>query len=110
LELFVRNIRLDAQLHADILIALSDVRGEVEKTAEVEITLESGVHLLDSDATGGRVVDHRSGYARRQSVEQMFDGIGALVGSEQNIWLVGRQPKASLMLNLLSSGRKRLHL
>ncbi len=54
MELFVRNIRLDAQLHADILIALSDVRGEVEKTAEVEITLESGVHLLDSDATGGR--------------------------------------------------------
>jgi hypothetical protein len=89
LELFVADVGLDANLQADALVSFPDVWCKAQKATEVEIAFESGLNTLDGNATGGRVIHHRSSDTGGQGVQQVLDGIGAAIGPQQALRLVG---------------------
>src|SRR5262245_25131853 len=89
LQLLVRNVRLDSELHANFLVAVSNVLVDAEESAEVDIAVNRRLDFFNRDTPGRGMISHRGRDAGRQGMQEVLSWVWALVRSEQNRRFVG---------------------
>src|SRR6516162_7189142 len=88
-ELVVVEVAGDVDGDPDLLVAGADVAVQAEEAVQVQVALDRGLHAVQGDAAGGGVVDDRAGYAGREGVQDVLDGVRCPVLAEQDRRLVG---------------------
>ena len=97
------------ETNPDVLIPLRRLGVQPQKPAKVDITVKLRLDLFDLNAAHSRMGDHTGRYTSRQRIEQVFDGIGALVGSAQSSRFVGMQVKRMRVGLFAAEAVKTLH-